>query len=98
MPQFDFLGDEITGSGFRLIGMRLHTASPDSIGATLMRLREESDLVLITAEYASWLLPETLDDCLRAGEPPVVIVPDVAGSTMPAEIAARVRMALGIAV
>ena len=96
MAQIDFLGDEVTGGGFRLIGMRLHTASPESIDATFARLREESDLVLITAEYASWLVPETLDDGLRAGAPPVVVVPDVGATVTLPGIEARIRTALGI--
>ena len=97
MAQIDFLGDEVTGSGFRLIGMRVHTAAPESVGETFARLREESDFVLITAEYASWLVPETLDDCLRTGAPPIVVVPDVTGTATPPGIAARIRTALGIA-
>jgi len=91
-----FIGDEASAAGFRLAGMRVHVPAVGEEEAVFRAARTEADLVLLTAETAQRICPETLRRALSAKEPLVLVVPDVRGRVIPPDPAAGLRRQLGL--
>ena len=91
-----FIGDELTGAGFRLAGARVFVPEPSEGAGALGRARAEADIILITADCARRIDRSVLREALMAAHPMVVVVPDAASAVAPPDIAAQLRSALGI--
>lgn len=91
-----FIGDEVTGAGFRLAAIPVHAPAPEEIQQVFSDIRGQCDLVIMTAEYASRLSSKVLDDATSALQPLVAIVPDARGSVAVPDTENAVRRALGI--
>jgi vacuolar-type H+-ATPase subunit F/Vma7 len=94
-----FIGDELTGAGFRLAGAHVVTidmGDPEGIGEAFRRALGEASLVVITTPAAA-LLPESgLARAVIAANPPVAVVPDARDTAPMPDMGVRVRRALGV--
>lgn len=90
-----FIGDEVTGAGYRLAGLRVVTAGPDEVIAALASAREDAALILIGAGSAAGMDDRELERVQRRGVPPVVVVPDAQGGEPP-DLAAAINRAFGL--
>jgi len=91
-----FIGDEVAAAGFRLTGA---TVRVPATGAETAVLREEtgrSTLVLIARATAERVDPAELAQTLASPRPLVIVLPDAAGLPPAVDVAARVRLQLGI--
>lgn len=91
-----FIGDRLTATGFRLAGARPLVTAPEDAGAMFREALTLGGPVLITAALARVLPPGQLAKAIRAADPPVAVIPDMARAAEPADMAARVRRALGV--
>ena len=92
-----FIGDETTAAAYRLAGLEIEVATPAEATARLAEARRRNPpLVLITAECAAAISPDTLDAALSAFAPPLAIVPDAAQRVALPDLSPRVRATLGI--
>jgi vacuolar-type H+-ATPase subunit F/Vma7 len=91
-----FIGDEVTAQGFRLAGARTHVPAKDTVAATVADALHSADLVLITADAARKLNPDSLDRAVRAASPLVLVIPDAAMRDLPPDPADAVERVLGI--
>ncbi len=91
-----FIGDELTGAGFRLAGARVFVPEPSEVAGVFRRARAAADVILITADCARRIDPSVLREALMAARPLVVVVPDAAGAVAPPDLAAQLRSALEI--
>ena len=90
-----FIGDEVTGAGYRLAGLRAVTAGPEEAAEALASAREEAELVLIGAGSAAGIAADELEHAQRLGAPPVVVVPDAQGAE-PRDLGAVINKAFGL--
>ncbi|WP_405231245.1 V-type ATP synthase subunit F [Lentisalinibacter salinarum] len=91
-----FIGDEVTGAGYRLAGLRVVAAGPDEAGEALASARrEDAALILIGAGSAGGIDGDELERVHRQGAPPVVVVPDAQGGEPP-DLAAVINRAFGL--
>lgn len=91
-----FVGDEIAAAGFRLAGVATRVP-PD--GAETAAVREEaasSALVLVARRTAERMEPAALQHVLASTDSLVLVLPDAAGLPAAADVAARVRLQLGV--
>ena len=75
-----FIGDPVTGAGYRLAGVIVRT--PDISGAAIAlqsAIEDAPPLIVLTSHYARSLPAVLLEDVLLAFAPPVLIVPDAPG-------------------
>ncbi len=87
-----FIGDELTGLGFRLAGLEVHHEA-NRFEAALAG----APLVIVTAEIAAELPPGLLGRARRAARPPVAVIADVRGRHRAPDPAHQVRRTLGVA-
>jgi len=90
-----FIGDEVTGAGYRLAGLRAVAAGPDEASEALASAREDAALILIGAGSAGGIDGDELERVQRQGAPPVVVVPDAQGGEPP-DLAAVINRAFGL--
>jgi vacuolar-type H+-ATPase subunit F/Vma7 len=90
------ISDRLTAAGFRLAGVRpLVTAAAD----THLVFRKALALggpVLITAALAEELPSGELGQAISKANPPVAVIPDIARTAEPTDMAEQVRRALGV--
>jgi vacuolar-type H+-ATPase subunit F/Vma7 len=91
-----FIGDEISASAYRLAGAEVRTPTSDELAATIKRAFAESDLVLITAQYAQRLPADELAQMQAQLHPLVLVVPDVRERAPLPDYANQLRRQLGI--
>ena len=91
-----FLGDELSAAGYRLGGAVVRTPAPGEEPSFLEWAWREAPLVLVSAEVAARLPRGALARAFAAGQPPVLIVPDVRGRVAPPDLAAELRRQLGM--
>ncbi len=91
-----FIGDEITASAWRLIGVRATAAEAGGAAAAFDAAIGNDELLLITAACAAELDSERLDAALRQAHPLILIVPDAANRRAPPDLAREVDRVLGI--
>ncbi|HSO81287.1 V-type ATP synthase subunit F [Thiocapsa sp.] len=92
-----FLGDEVSGIGFRLAGVEVYCPGPQEAVALFRRLREETRVLFITAEIAAALPPDLLRAAELATWPLVLVIPDVRHRVAAPDLVAEVRRHLGMA-
>ena len=97
MPLCAFLGDELSTFGFRLAGVECHRPAPQETLALFRSLREQVQLILITAEVAAALPPELLRRAQRDEHPLVLVIPDIRRHLVPPDLVAALRRQLGMA-
>lgn len=68
----------------------------DEVCDVFERACSESDLVMITAEYANYLPEEELARAQARLSPLVVLVPDICGRVALPDLARRLRARLGV--
>lgn len=91
-----FIGDEVTASGWRLIGVRSISVQGDGIVKAFDEALRDAELLLITAACAAGLDSERLDAAVRRAQPLVLIVPDAANRLAPPDLDRAVDRVLGI--
>lgn len=91
-----YIGDEVTGAGWRLAGIRTVVAdAEEAADALAAACRQEAGLVLMGAGSAAGIPGSELAARQRAGRPLVLVVPDVRGHEPP-DVAATVNRAFGL--
>ena len=96
MTRCAFLGDEITGAGFRLAGARVHQPDAQEIPALLEQLLTQAELILMTPEIADALPPGRLQVLQRIGWPLVLVIPDARARHPLPDLATSLRRQLGL--
>jgi vacuolar-type H+-ATPase subunit F/Vma7 len=91
-----YVGDEVSGAGFRLAGARVLVPGPGRSVEVLEEARARAPLVLVSAAVAAEIPETRLATAVAAISPLTVIVPDpVSGAPVP-DLAARLRGQLGM--
>ena len=97
MARIYYIGDEATAAGYRLAGAEVRVPSAAEAPEVFRRvLAEDTDLVLLSAEFAAVLPTAELEAAVLGDRPLVAIVPDAHGRHAPPDVAREVRLALGI--
>lgn len=96
-PLIAFLGDELTGLGFRLAGVECHAPADRGIAERFAQLRRRARLILVTAEAAQAIGEAEILAAQAAEEPLVVVIPDARRRRTAPDRAAAVRRQLGMA-
>jgi vacuolar-type H+-ATPase subunit F/Vma7 len=91
-----FIGDPLTATGFRLAGARVHLVPPGDGTALFRRLRDQADLLILTAAVAATLPDWVLHDAQAASRPLLLVVPDAAARHPAEDLAAKLRTQLGM--
>jgi len=91
-----FLGDEASAAAYRLAGARTLVPSSEETRAAFDWACSQSDLVLLSAEYASYLDPGELARAQMRERPLVLVVPDVCGHADVPDLARQLRSRLGV--
>lgn len=98
MLEASYIGDELTGTGFRLAGIHAHTApeSPERLRRLVLDERERRELVLLSADCAP-RIQQWLEELLVSRPlPPVVILPAPGSGGAPDPVIGGALAALGI--
>ncbi len=91
-----YIGDEVSGAGYRLAGARVQIPEPGRALAALDAARATAPLVLVSVAVAAEIPAAALAAALAAVAPLTLVVPDpVRGAPMP-DLAARLRAQLGM--
>lgn len=91
-----FIGDEISASAYRLAGIEARIPAPNELTVTLEQACRESDLVLITAQYARQLRADELAKMQAQMQPLLLVVPDVREQVPVPDLAEALRRQLGV--
>ena len=91
-----FIGDEVSATGYRLAGMDVRVPAPEDTRALLQWALANASLILLTAEYAAHIPAAELTRALTSIQPPVLVVPDVAGRVPAPDYGLRLKQALGV--
>lgn len=91
-----FIGDEVTASGWRLVGVRAIAVDADTVAQAFEAALGDTDLLLITAASAAGLDAARLDAAVRRAQPLVLVVPDAAERLAPPDLDRQVDRVLGI--
>lgn len=90
------ISDRLTAAGFRLAGIRPLVTAPGDVAAVFREAIALKAPVMITAALAAHLPRAQLEKAIRTSDPPVAVIPDIARSVEPVDMAAQVRRALGV--
>jgi vacuolar-type H+-ATPase subunit F/Vma7 len=96
MPAPIYLGDEVTGAGFRLAGIESIVPAPGAEAPAFAEACARAPLVLLCASVAARLDEATVRARVIASSPPVAVLPDLAGTAPLADIATWLRRQLGL--
>lgn len=96
MPAPVYLGDEVSGAGFRLAGLRARTPQRGEETSALAAARADAPLVLVSASLAARIAEDELRAAQAALAPLVLIVPDIDAATPVPDLAQRLRRQLGL--
>ena len=91
-----FIGDAISAAAYRLAGARTRVPEADQLVSALHEACAESELVLITAEYAQRLPQDVLNQAQSGLRPLVLVVPDVRERVLPPDLEKELRSQLGV--
>ena len=91
-----YIGDEISGAGWRLAGLRLAVPEPGKETAALASARAVAPLVLVSAATAVHIDAATLAAAASALAPLVLVLPDPQGEVALPDLASRLRTQLGL--
>ncbi|MDP2007553.1 MAG: hypothetical protein Q8K45_17920 [Rubrivivax sp.] len=96
MPAPVYLGDEVSGAGWRLAGAEVHTPAPGAATEALASACARAPLVLVSADVALAIAVPALQKALLALAPLVLVVPDLQGQAPLPDLAGRLRTQLGL--
>ncbi|HKJ76421.1 MAG TPA: V-type ATP synthase subunit F [Gammaproteobacteria bacterium] len=96
MPAPVFIGDELSATGYRLGGARVHSPPLEDAPDVFRRAQRETDLILVSVEYARALPQEELNRSLLQERPLVLVVPDVRERFQMRDVPSRLRRELGV--
>ena len=91
-----YIGDEVSGAGFRLAGIRVLVPRRGGESAALTAARAECPLILVSAEVATRIPAEILERAQTALFPLTLVVPDLHERVPAADLAGRIRRELGL--
>lgn len=91
-----YLGDEISGAGYRLAGAIVRTSVDGDAATWLAWARARAPLVLVSSAVAASIDEAAMQPALTALAPLVAIVPDLHGETPVPDLGARLRAQLGL--
>ena len=91
-----FIGDEVSATAWRLIGVRATAVDKGAVAAAFERELGAPGLLLITAACAADLDRERLDAAVRDARPLILVVPDAANQLAPPDLDREVDRVLGI--
>lgn len=91
-----FIGDELTGAGFRLAGVRVHLADPENPDTLFQQVLSDADFVIMTYDLANRLPPAQLEAAVARARPPVALVPAVGSAERGPDLERDVRLTLGM--
>jgi vacuolar-type H+-ATPase subunit F/Vma7 len=91
-----YLGDAVTAAGYRLAGALVQTPGAGDEAAALAWARSTAPLVLLSATVAAGVGEVALRQALSALAPLVLVVPDLHGEVALPDLAARLRVQLGL--
>ncbi len=96
METIAFIGDELSGTGFRLAGARVYTVPVDAVEETLAAARASAALVLVGAAHARALPGEVLAEALATPAPLTLVVDDILEREAAPDLESELRRALGL--
>lgn len=96
MPAPVFIGDELSATGYRLGGARVHSPPLEDAPDVFRRAQRETDLILISVEFARSLPEKELNGALMRERPLVLVVPDIRERFVMRDVPARLRRELGV--
>jgi len=91
-----FLGDEVTGTGYRLAGADVRVPAADKVNLEFRQALADGDFVILAAGIAALLPANTVSQAVLRADPLVLIVPDAVDRLEPPDYGAVVTRALGI--
>jgi vacuolar-type H+-ATPase subunit F/Vma7 len=91
-----FIGDEITATAWRLVGVRAIAAEEGKVEQAFEAALGGTGLLLITAACAAEIGGDRLAAALRRADPLILVVPDAANRLAPPDLDREVDRALGI--
>ena len=91
-----YLGDEVSGTGWRLTGALVQCPAAGEETAALAAACEAAPLVLLSASVARGVAAAALQRAMLALSPLVLVLPDLHGDTPLPDLAARLRAQLGM--
>lgn len=91
-----YVGDEVTAAGFRLAGLDTLVPAHGEEATALADACARAPLVLLCAAVAQRIGEATVRERVIACQPPVAIVPDLAGAAPLPDLATRLRRQLGL--
>lgn len=93
-----YIGDELTGTGFKLVGIHAYPA-PDSVERLwqlVLEERERRQLIMLSADCAHQIRQRLVELLDSHPLPPVVILPGSESGDGPVEVIGEALGALGI--
>lgn len=91
-----YIGDEVTAAGLSLAGAEVRTPAPSSLETELARALKQAELVIVSAQYTAHLRHETVARLAASVRPPVLLLPDMAGTHPGPDLIAPILRGLGI--
>lgn len=91
-----FIGDEITATAWRLVGVRAIAVDEGNVEQAFEAALGGTGLLLITAACAAEIDRDRLDAALRRANPLILVVPDAANRLAPPDLDREVDRVLGI--
>lgn len=91
-----FIGDEVTAAGFRLAGFDVYIPAAEEVTGVLVKLSEEMELVIITAEMAQAIPDQLLHQAIVRGRPLILVIPDIRQRFQPVDLTSELRQQLGM--
>ncbi len=91
-----FIGDEIAAAGFRLAGVYARVPGPGEESACLREESAQAAFILLARGTAARIARPDLQRALASVSPLVLAVPDARDLLPASDVAARVRLQLGV--
>jgi len=91
-----FIGDEITAAGFRLAGVCARVPGSGEEAACLREELAQTAFILLARGTAARIAKPDLQRALASVSPLVLVVPDARELPPASDVAARVRLQLGV--
>ena len=91
-----YIGEEIAAAGYRLAGLATRVPGPGEESAALREALGRAALILVSQQVAERVALPELQRALAKASPLLLVVPEGASLPPGIDIAARVRLQLGV--